>query len=85
VLHKNKKVQKRRRLEGDARVRRDKAPEMEKPRRVTPHSLALERRRGRLFKGSTALKSRTERNDLLALSFHPTSGEQSVLEREPAL
>jgi hypothetical protein len=39
VLHRSEKVQKRRQLEGDARARREKAPEMRKPRRVTPRNL----------------------------------------------
>jgi hypothetical protein len=40
VLHRNKKVQKRRQLERDAGARREKTPEMQKPRRVTPRNLS---------------------------------------------
>jgi hypothetical protein len=51
-------VQKRSRLEGVDRARREKASEVEKPRRVTTPVLIVKMdRRGRLFKGNKALKS----------------------------
>jgi hypothetical protein len=85
VLHRDRKVQKRRQLEGDARAGREKTPEMRKPRRVTPRNLVVKHEGGRLFKGSKALKSRAERNNLLVFSLDPTPREQRVLERGPAL
>jgi hypothetical protein len=85
VLHKNKKVKKRRQLERDARAGREKTPEMQKPRRVTPRNSVVKHERGRLFKGSKALKSRIERINLLVPSHGPTPREQRDLERGPAL
>jgi hypothetical protein len=49
-------VQKRRRLEGADRVRREKASEMQKPKRArAPVFIKPVDRRSRLFKGNKAL------------------------------